>query len=75
MGLVLLVLAWRILSRPPGSLWRDWIFILGVYGLWGAIASRSRAWPQVTAATMAFLLGIYLHGQVLYTLSVLGLLP
>jgi hypothetical protein len=73
--LAILLLGWRLLSHPLTSLWRDWIFILGVYWLYTALASRSRAWPQVTAATMAFLLGIYIHGQTPYALSVLGLAP
>jgi hypothetical protein len=75
LAFAVLLIGWRILGRPPGSLWRDWILLLGAYGLFTALASRSRAWPQVTVTLMAFLLGIYVHGQILYTLSILGFLP
>ena len=64
---------WRIFSQPTKSLWRDWLLILAVYGTYTIFARASRALPVVTASVMAFLLGIYIHGQLPYSLSVFGL--
>ena len=75
LALAILVIGWRILSHPPAHLWRDWIFILGCYGAYTTLASKSRAWPTVTSISMAFLLGIYIQGQLLYTLSIWGFGP
>lgn len=70
-----LVLAWRFWAIPVSRIWRDWIVILVCYALFTAFASKSRAWPVVTAATTAFLLGIYVHGYLPHALSVFGIPP
>jgi hypothetical protein len=68
-------LAWRLASQPPIGLWRDWMVILTLYTIFARFGSRSQAWPVVTTAVMAFLLGIYVVGQASHTLSVLGIAP
>lgn len=69
----LAIAVWRILSRPPAVLWRDWLLILAGYGIYTLFARTSRTWPIVTASVMAYLFGIYMHGHLPYALSVLGL--
>jgi len=67
------IAVWRLASQPMRPLWRDWLLILAVYGFYTLFARASRAWPLVTASVMAFLLGIYVIGQLPYSLSVFGL--
>jgi hypothetical protein len=44
---------------PFGALWRDWFAILCAFWIFTALASRTRAWPMVAAATMSGLLLLY----------------
>jgi hypothetical protein len=44
---------------PFGSLWRDWFAILCAFWIFTALASKTRAWPAVAAATMGGLLVLY----------------
>ena len=74
-GLAVLVLAWRVIVCPAGLLWRDWIAVAAVFWAYTALRRRSGEWSLVTAALAAFLLGLYVHGQVPHTLRVLGFLP
>jgi hypothetical protein len=67
------IATWRVLGQNPSWLWRDWLLILAFYGTYTVVARASRAWPVITASVMAFLLGIYIHGQLPYTLSAFGL--
>ena len=69
------VIAWRIYARPPASLWRDWVLIVGLFWIYENLASKARAWPSAMIMTMAYLLGIYVVGQAPHALSVLGLAP
>lgn len=69
------LLAWRVAASPLSALWRDAVAILAVYWIITALASKTRLWPSVTAAAAAFLLGIYVQGQVPHVLSVLRLGP
>lgn len=70
-----LLAIWRLVQPPAVGLWRDWVLILSVYSVFSIYRHKSPAWPTVTVATMAFLLGIYVHGQLPYALSALGLAP
>lgn len=70
-----LILAWRLLAYPANQFWRDWVVIVSLYWIYTALASRTRAWAPVTVAVLAYLLGIYVHGQLPQTLSVLGAQP
>jgi hypothetical protein len=69
MGAVL----WRVVTVPFYQLWRDWVFLLAVYGLYSHFRRTCREWPVTTASMMAFMLGLYWQGQFLHVLSVLGL--
>lgn len=66
------VAALRIAVAPWSSLWKDWILILGLYAMARSALPRGPGEPALTAATMSFLLGIYVHGQWPHLLSVLG---
>lgn len=57
------LLVWRIAACPWTSLWRDWLTVIGVYGVYTAFRGRSRDWPIVTVATMALLLVLYASVQ------------
>lgn len=71
----LLLVAWRVAFHPVQDLWRDWMFVLGIYWMATALLGKSRAWPAATAAVAAYLLVIYSMGQIPQTLTTLGFLP
>lgn len=71
----LAVAFWRIAYPSPVGLWRDWILILSLYGIYGCLASRTRAPSVIPLAIMAYLLGVYIQGQLPYALAALRLLP
>ena len=54
-----LLLGWRAWVTPLPILWRDWFAILCAFWIVTALASRTRAWPFVAAATMSGLLLLY----------------
>ena len=70
----LALLGWRIASPGPG-LWRDWVAVLALYWLYSAFASRSGKWVQVTLSVMAYLLSIYVLGQVPHVVAAWGQAP
>jgi len=69
------VVVWRALAVPPGLLWRDWVLILAAFAAFTVLKPTSRHRPAVTAGVMAFLLGIYVQGQLIHVLTVLGMRP
>jgi len=71
---VALLLA-RILTQPPGLLWRDWGIVVALVWIVAVLAPRSRAFPTVVTAAGAYLLGLYVKGQLPLMLSILGLAP
>ena len=71
----LVALAWRGLSQPVEHLWRDWVVLLSLYWIYTVFCEKKPHWPKVTAAVMAFMLGIYVQGQWIHVLSVLVLAP
>ena len=68
----LIIIAWRVFSQPIGSLWSDWVTIISIYWIFTAFVAETRAWKVGTAATMLFLLAIFVHGQFPLSLAVLG---
>lgn len=71
----ILVLIWRVATVAPAALWRDWIAILSLHWAFTVYAAKSKAWPPVTVAVMAFLLGIYASAQVSLARGWLGMAP
>jgi len=69
----LLVILWRILVVTPSELWRDWALLLAVFQVVLCFRRESGSTSSLTAATMAFLLGLYLAGQAPHVLAMLGL--
>jgi len=69
------VVVWRVALPSPIGLWRDWILILSLYGIYACVASRPSARREVPLAVLAYLLGIYIHGQYPYVLAGWGLFP
>jgi len=65
------LLAWRILSYPAATLWRDWVAVLGMFWILTAAAGRRRGWPVALALGMAFLFALYAVRQVPWSLAVL----
>jgi hypothetical protein len=66
---------WRIILLPLSQLWTDWVIILAVYFLLRGFLKSLRAWPAITLVTVTLLLGVYVFGQLPYTLVVLGRSP
>jgi len=75
LALAAALLIWRILARPPGLLWRDWGIVVALVWIFAVLAPRSRARPTVVSAAAAWLLGLYVKGQLPLMLSILGLAP
>ncbi|HVR83255.1 MAG TPA: hypothetical protein VMU54_03020 [Planctomycetota bacterium] len=70
-----LILAWRVRSLAPSTLWTDWVSILSVFWIFIAAAGKTRAASLVTAAVMSALLLLYASQQMPLTLRVLGATP
>jgi len=71
-GILLIVRAAMI---PPGNLLKDWIVVLLVYwAISGSLVSQGSR-SALTSAAAAYLLGIYVQGQWIHTLGVLGFPP
>jgi hypothetical protein len=58
------LILWRIWAIPLVGLWRDWIVILALYGVFALLAPVGRLRTSVTAAAMAGLMLIYAWGHV-----------
>lgn len=66
------LLVWRLADQPPGRYWRDWMIVFALVWGWSAFKPKSPALPVVHATGMAYLLGIYVLGQLPHALAVLG---
>jgi len=71
----LLLLIGRALLRPPATLWRDWVLLLGLLWLAGLFSSRAKHLPVLAGALAAYLLAIYGVGQWPYLQAIFGGLP
>jgi hypothetical protein len=60
----IVILGWRIISLPGLAVCRDWAAILSLYSLYSLFSSESPRRTQVTLCAMAYLLAIYMLGQV-----------
>lgn len=72
-ALVLALLLWRVWSVPTESLWRDWLLLVTF-----AVAARvwkpaSRFSSATTIFVAAFMLTVYVQGQLPHLLETLGL--
>jgi hypothetical protein len=65
----------RVAFPPPAGWSRDWILIVGVGLLCHSFVSGPRVRSTILLATMAFLLGTYIHGQLGHVLATLGWAP
>lgn len=74
-ALAVVLILWRVLTQPPGLLWRDWGLVLAGVWIFAVLAPRSPARPTVVAAAAAYLLGLYVKGQLPLMLAILGLAP
>jgi hypothetical protein len=66
------LLVWRFAANPAAAYWKDWMLLLGLFWLYTTFQSSSPAWPAVLLSVMAYLLGIYVLGQIPHALAVLG---
>ncbi len=65
------LLGWRIWAYPLDAVWRDWVAILSLYWIgFPFVAPRFRG--QVTVGAMAYLFGVFLHGEFRHVLAVFG---
>jgi hypothetical protein len=67
----LLLLVGRVLLRPPSTLWRDWVLLLGLLWLASLFPSRAKNLPLLAGALAAYLLAIYGVGQWPYLQAIL----
>ena len=67
------LLLWRLWSCPPAMLWRDWLLVLAVTWLVRSLRAKSPSGSTLTISAMAYLLGIYVAGQLPHTLIALAL--
>jgi hypothetical protein len=75
LGPSVILLGWRATVLPATQLPGDWVTILAAYFLLRAFALPRQTWTFLTVATVTLLLGIYLFGQIPYTLAILGRSP
>ena len=71
--LVTILAVWRAWCHPFHLLWRDWFFLICLFWIFTALASKTRAWPYVAASLMSGLLVLYSWGQLPRTFAALGL--
>lgn len=71
----LLLLIVRALLRPPSTLWRDWVFLLGLLWLASLFPSRVKNLPLLAGALAAYLLAVYGAGQWPYLHAIFAGLP
>ena len=67
------LIVWRLVAAPPAAYWKDWMILVAVYWLYTTFVPRSNAWTTVTTTLTAWLLGIYVYGQLPHALAVLGI--
>ncbi len=67
-----LILAWRAATLPFSHLWMDWMGIAAVTFALRRILRDEASSSVVTLTAVTLLLGIYLYGQLPYTLLTLG---
>jgi hypothetical protein len=67
------ILFWRLATESPSEYWKDWMLLASLFWIYTVFQSKSTSWPVVTVTVMAYLLGIYLLGQVPHALAVLGI--
>ncbi|HXX93515.1 MAG TPA: hypothetical protein VEN81_07770 [Planctomycetota bacterium] len=67
----LALVAWRIASLPIKDLWRDVLLLLGLYWIL-EIGMAARGGSRIVRTLfMAFMMGIYLQGQLPFALKML----
>ena len=63
----------RAITCPALRLWKDWLFLLGVFGILRALFPRERV-DQGLPALAAVLLAVHVLGVAPHALTVLGVL-
>ena len=71
--LALALILWRLAACSPAHLWKDWILIVSAFWIYTRYKSGSPAWPVAAVTVTAYLLGIYLLGQLPHAIAVLGI--
>jgi hypothetical protein len=67
-----LLLLSRLLVVPPGQVWRDWIAVLGAFGLYQSFSRRSDQNAGVLICVIAYLAAIHAVGTLPHVMSVWG---
>jgi len=65
----------RFLFRPLEGIWRDWVVIISIYWMGVTLKPSLRMSQPFVVGTMLYLMGVYLAGQLGYSLSLLGNTP
>ncbi len=66
------VLLWRLRAVPLRMIWQDAAAVLAVYWLYCAARDSARPRPLAASVVAAYLVGVYLSGQVPHLLRALG---
>lgn len=69
----LALVAFRLATCPAERLWKDWLLLLGLFGLARAFLSRDGHLAPVATSLMAYFLAIHVAGQLPHALAVLGI--
>ena len=70
-GLALVL--FRLATCPVDRLWKDWLLLLGLFGLTRALFAPRASDSTIAPSLMAYFLAIHVAGQVPHVLAVLGL--
>jgi len=57
------LILWRIWAVPVAGLWRDWVTLLAIYGVFALLAPAGRLRNAAAVGAMAGLLLIYFCGR------------
>ena len=67
------LLIWRLADLAASHYWRDWIIVFAVIWIWTELKPKSPAYPLVLTTASAYLLGIYVWGNLPHALAALGM--
>jgi len=68
------LLIYRLWTVSPSGYWRDWAAVLSLYSIYVEVRRENHSSQWVASSVMAYLLSVYVMGQLPHTLSAWGFL-
>lgn len=68
------LLLWRLADQPATQYWRDWMVVFAFVWIWTAVKPKSTTLPVILTTASAYLLGIYMWGNLPHALAAFGVL-